>query len=226
MSLGYVDDATKKMNFEFVLVVIIFLLNAKSRICEFNYFEYGKSIEIIRRLEIRHCLFVFDYQQGKILDKVKNFSYENVMTSSMNHQELINYFNFGAFPNFKTIIIMKEKNLLHIAKMFEDFEKFENKAHRFTWLVFVDFYNLTESKNLNIPYNCRFLIALFQLKEKEFKVMEIYHLKNQLHFSEFKTNENLIYPNYYLYLKRMDFNKTEIVMNFDDNSVVVSHLKI
>lgn len=71
-------------------------------------------------------------------------------------------------------------------------------------------------KYLSIPYNCRFIIS-FPINGTTYKLMEVYKAKNQTFSTELGMfqNKKITINNGYLYLTRMNLNKTVLEMNID-----------
>lgn len=188
-----------------------------------NHIQYLKCLSIIKHLEIPHSIFVSTpFHQENIFVNVKDFSKETLMASVVTYEKLIKLFQENSVPNVNTMIIMKENDLSSVTQIFNNFEKLKilHRTHRFTWLVFLKFYNSSESKILNIPYNCRFLIA-YSANKNDLNLFEIYKIKNTFFSSEFDV---ATMKNNYLYLKRMDMNDTEIVMITPANDLVMSDI--
>lgn len=221
----------KKMHRAWYYFAISTFFCAKISNSEFNaalnHFEYSKSLSIMKRFEIRNCIFAWDYHQRNTLENAKYFSKESIMTSAMSYEGLIKYFQIGSFPNVNTMIIMKEFNLLNIIKIFSSFDKdkITYRAHRFTWLVFIKLYNSMDGGKLNIPYNCRFLIASL-VKENEYHIKEIYKVKKKLFTLEYDTFDEyeLAVPNNFLYSKRMNLNGSKLVMASPHVGVIATFL--
>ena len=133
------------LNFMYVFVLLVLCTKHAEGETDFSLkrFEYDKVVEIVKRLEIRHCIMVrdHDYYGGTNFQNLKIFSKEKIMTTVMKNEKLIEYLEIGVFPNAETIIVMKEVNLMKIVEMFENFESVVHNAHKFTWIVFVEFYN-------------------------------------------------------------------------------------
>lgn len=98
-----------------------------------------------------------------------------------------------------------------------------HKRQNFVWLAFLE--KETENfqnHNLKVPYDCEFIVIQSE-NETAKKLTEIYEVKNRsfaLDFGTWDRNFGLKVPNVGFYIRRYNFQKTEIqVQSFREDVV-------
>lgn len=209
----------------FVMILLLFIKNSASVAKLLDRSEYLTTTSIIENFDIQHLFIISNLDQENFLENVKIF-YKDLMTCIMNYKQFTEYFQNDSFPSANSLIIMKEKNLLKIIKLFKHFEtlKILHRVHRFTWLIYLD--SLEFIKKIFIPYKCEFIIC-YQHDKNNYKLIEIYNVKNQSFLKEFglTSYDKIIMAKKFFYSRRMNLNNTELILNIQGKpeDVIINH---
>lgn len=143
-----------------------------------------KELSIKNIIFIKHQFFTVNLS---IISQAKYFSKFNNYHSLVSITEMNNIMHKHNFTS-KTIVILSENKQDIIKSVFFLISQNEDKAFRFTWLVYIkDEATIKSLERLYIPYNVQFLALLENFVEQNIQLFEFYHPEM---FSQrmFKTN--------------------------------------
>lgn len=208
-----------------------------------NHDEFTISLDLIKALEIRHCVLLGD--QKNLITVVKSFSVAKIPITYLNWKFLIDYIGRNEKVPCRTGIIFKHKTLFILNEISRVFDKVSivdikimtgstnntvslfkaNQSYQlqnFIWIVFPT--NLTETSQINqliIPYDCEFIVVQSKIGTG-YELKEIYTVKNKLFTLDFgiwDKNFGLRHSNESFYRRKSNFNAIEIDILSDDDSV-------
>lgn len=174
------------------------------------------TTSLMQSLEIRHGIVVEEDKNNRsTFQKLKSFAFNFIPITYNIIEELFEYIKIGSFPYEKTILIFKEKHFFDIVKMLELLKNISYRISQFTWLIFLEkSYSKEFYERLLIPYNCEFF-SVHPVNVTNYVLTEIYKLKNITKIFEFGTydyNQGLKITNISTVVRRLDFNKTELIV--------------
>lgn len=111
--------------------------------------EVTIALTVFHNFGVKHCIYIRNTIHKEINDilDLKKFYGQNVLATTINHDQLFEYLKIGSFSDVNTIIIMKEKNLANIIKLLENLEtvkiisfiNFMRSKHSFFQILFLIF---------------------------------------------------------------------------------------
>lgn len=81
------------------------------------------SFDLIKRLEIRHCILVGNLEKEKLIFNARKFSSMSIPVSHLNYDPLMQYIDGTQINQFKTGLIFKEENLHILEEISSVFER-------------------------------------------------------------------------------------------------------